>query len=65
VDGSEMVLTQMGTYNRSEMISVLGTPCELPLCITSSNGNSKGANDEYQAGKVVRGNGRYLAAYIL
>jgi hypothetical protein len=31
VDESEIIRTQMGTHSISQMISVLGTPCAIPL----------------------------------
>jgi hypothetical protein len=37
VDASGMTGTQMGTYNRSEMVAVYGMPCVIPPCNSNSN----------------------------
>jgi hypothetical protein len=34
---SGMIITQMGVHDRSEMVAVPGTPCELPLFNSNSN----------------------------
>jgi hypothetical protein len=32
-----MIRTQMGTHNRSEMVTVHGNPCAIPPCNSNSN----------------------------
>jgi hypothetical protein len=42
VDVSGMIRTQMGIYNRSEMVAVLGAPCVIPpVTVTVSNSVTK------------------------
>jgi hypothetical protein len=40
MDESGMIKTQMGMHNRSEMITVLGTPCVISSCDRNSKSNS-------------------------
>jgi hypothetical protein len=40
VDESGMIRTQMGMHNRSEMVTLLGTPCLIPPQNRNSNNNS-------------------------
>jgi len=60
-----MIITQLGTHNRSEMVAVPGTPCAIPHNNRNSNPSSF-VFEVFGTGKHFREGGRvYLYLYVV